>query len=79
MISNTPVIVLATKDHKVKTGTEWFKGIYFGAYQNANSISDAYQKAISIINEDKVVINKPYFKDEFYDNLKKQFDELTEH
>lgn len=78
MISNTPVIVLATNDHKVKTGTEWFRGIYDGAYQNANSINDAYNSAITIIKERKIVENKPYFKFEYYDKLKKLFNDTTQ-
>ena len=69
MITNTPVIVLATRDHKVKTGTEWFTGIYDGSYYNADNLEIAYQKAIEILRQDIAVQNDAYFKREYYDKL----------
>ncbi|MGN1114625.1 MAG: polysaccharide pyruvyl transferase family protein [Oscillospiraceae bacterium] len=69
MISNTPVIVLATNDHKVKTGTEWFKGVYDGAFYNANSLDEAYDIAYSLMGSNVKLENKPFFKTEYYDKL----------
>lgn len=77
MISNTPVIVLATNDHKVKTGTEWFKGIYSDSQYNADSLDEAYALALKIIKEKQPVINRPYFKTEYYDKLKVLFEKVS--
>lgn len=74
MISNTPVIVLATKDHKVKTGTEWFKGVYDGAYCNADSIEEAFRKAQEILCNNVCITNRGYFKERYYDTLKDEFE-----
>lgn len=78
MISNTPVIVLATLDHKVKTGTEWFKGIYDGAYYNAESLDEAYKIACKILENQTVLQNEAYFKVNYYDRLKNLFEDEEE-
>ena len=79
MIANTPVIVLATKDHKVKTGTEWFKGVYDSAYFNASSIEEAISKTLELIETNLTVENSAYFKEKYYDCLKEQFEALKAH
>ena len=76
MISNTPVIVIATNDHKVKTGTEWFKGIYTKSQYNADSLDEAYALALKIVNEKQQIVNEPYFKTEYYDKLKELFEKV---
>ena len=74
MIANTPVIVLATNDHKVKTGTEWFQNIYDGAFQNAESIDEAYSMALRILRDQPAVHNSSYFKEHYYDKLYSAFE-----
>ena len=74
MISNTPVIVITTNDHKVKTGTEWFKGIYANSQYNADSLDEAYSLAMNIVKTNNTIVNKPYFKTEYYDKLKSRFE-----
>ena len=69
MITNTPVIVLATRDHKVKTGTEWFSGVYDGSYYSADNLEVAYETAIEVLKQNKTVHNEAYFKREYYDKL----------
>lgn len=76
MIANTPVIVIATNDHKVKTGTEWFKGIYADSQYNADSLEEAYSLAFSIVNANQIIVNKPHFKSEYYDKLKAHLEEV---
>lgn len=73
MVANTPVIVLATNDHKVKSGTEWFKGIYDGAFYNAGSIDEAYEIAMKVIRDNGHISNYPYFKENYYDKLYEEF------
>lgn len=58
---------------KVKTGTEWFKGIYTKSQYNADSLDEAYALALKIVNAKKQIVNKPYFKTEYYDKLKELF------
>lgn len=74
MISNTPVIVISTNDHKVKTGTEWFRGVYDSQY-NAESLDEAYSLALKIVKAKVAVSNKPFFKTEYYDKLKDLFED----
>lgn len=74
MISNTPVIVLSTLDHKVKTGTQWFENIYDGSYFNADSIEEAYKMAKDILSKEYKIKNKSYFKEEYYDKLKSRIE-----
>lgn len=77
LISNTPVIVLATNDHKVKTGTQWFEGVYEKAFFNADSIDEAYQIATSVLANNLDLNNEPYFKREYYDKLRDLFEKET--
>lgn len=76
MITNTPVIVLATRDHKVKTGTEWFVGVYDESYHNADDLDSAYEIASDILARGQEVNNSSYFKHEFYDKLPAIINEL---
>ncbi len=80
MIANTPVIVLATRDHKVKNGTEWFNGVYDGAFHNADSIEEAFNLAEKILGSEGAIHNTAYFKEKYYDKLKDEFEsEMIDH
>lgn len=70
MIADTPVVVLSTLDHKVSTGTQWFKGIYNDSFVNADSVVNAFELSLAYINEKKTVGNSPYFNQEYYAELK---------
>ena len=74
LIANTPVIVLSTNDHTVKTGTEWFKGVYDGNYFNADTPDEAFSIAMRIFDENRAVRNEAYFKEHYYDCLKEKFE-----
>lgn len=76
MIANTPVVVLATLDHKVKTGTEWFKGIYDGMFYNASDIEDACIIAEMLLNRMDERTNRTYFKETYYDRLAEIFNKI---
>lgn len=77
LIAGTPVIVVKTHDHKVSTGVEWFKGIYDYVYF-ADSLENAYVIAKKILGESVKCRPEPYFKKEYYDHLRKAFEEATE-
>lgn len=70
LITNTPVIVLKTNDHKVTTGVEWFDGIYDGYIYLADSLEDAYSLAEQVLLREFEYSLEPYFKKEYYDQLR---------
>lgn len=70
LIAGTPVIVIKTTDHKVKTGVEWFKGVYDDYVYYAESLEEAYDKAQVFLNTDLKYQLEPYFKKRYYDGLK---------
>lgn len=70
LAANTPVIVVKTTDHKVSTGVDWFKGIYDGAVFYADTLDKAVKMAHSILQGNKDIHNKPYFKEMYYAKLK---------
>lgn len=76
MISNTPVIVLATLDHKVKSGTDWFRNVYDGSFYNADSIQEAILIADKLLQNKVSVQNSAYFKNEYYGHLKELFERI---
>lgn len=70
LIANTPVIVIQTKDHKVKSGVNWFKGIYDGQVMFAESLAMAEKMAIEIVERQGNGNNKPYFMEHYYSKLR---------
>lgn len=70
LAADTPVIVIKTNDHKVKTGVDWFNGVYDGSVFYADSLETAEQLAIKILQSNQYVHNKPYFKEKYYNQLK---------
>lgn len=77
LISNTPVIVIKTNDHKVVTGVDWFKGIYDEYVYYADNLDDAYNLAKSILSR-KINYQIPsYFMEEYYAKLLDLFKDKT--
>lgn len=86
MIAKTPVIVLATRDHKVKSGTEWFRGICDRAFRNAGSVGEAFRLAQEVLRQGEFADSaqadaqpaedRPYFREKYYDHLKEEFEKL---
>ncbi len=75
LVSNTPVIVLKTTDHKVTTGVEWFHGVYDDYVFLAESLEHAYQLAETILKNEYTYHLEPYFDREYYKKLKGVVDE----
>lgn len=70
LISATPVVVLSSIDHKLKSGVEWFLLPPFDDYvMFANSIDEAYIKAKDILNSRIDNTLPPYFKDKYMNQL----------
>lgn len=73
LAANTPVIILKTNDHKVITGADWFKGIYDKYVYTTNSLNEVIEITKRIINEHFNYKLSPYFKQQYYDKLKDEF------
>ena len=70
LIANTPVVVIKTNDHKVKTGVDWFKGIYDSQIFYADSLEEAEQLVAHIVKNHINEKNKPYFLENYYLKLR---------
>ena len=73
LVTGTPVIVLGTTDHKLKSGVKWFPKDLFGDYVfYANDLEEAYDLTMNVLNHyDKINHKLPaYFKEKYYDTLK---------
>ncbi|MBR1376800.1 MAG: polysaccharide pyruvyl transferase family protein [Bacilli bacterium] len=69
LIANTPVIVIKSTDHKVKTGVDWFEGVYDDNIFYIDDINDVPNKVNELLKRKKIEKNKPYFKEKYYDKL----------
>lgn len=76
LCAGTPVIIIKTTDHKVVTGADWFKGIYDEYVYVAKDLDEAYNLAVKLNLEQRCHVLPPYFKEHYYDLLKKYFLEL---
>ena len=77
LIAGTPVIVLGSTDHKLSSGVQWFPKEFSDYVSFANNLDDAYRKAMVILNRnDMSYFLSPYFKENYYDNLKSQIERL---
>lgn len=70
LIANTPVIVIQTTDHKVKTGVDWFKGVYDSQVYFAESLDKVLELSRNILQHGQNDINTPYFKEKYYSKLR---------
>ena len=67
-ITNTPVIVINSADHKLSSGVKWFPQEVFGHnIFYAKSLDEAYSLAIDVLSRNgNIIENPPYFRDKFY-------------
>lgn len=70
-IASTPVVVIASADHKLSSGVNWFpKEVYGDAVQYATSLENAYEKALAILKQkDRTYNNSAYFKEGYWDRF----------
>lgn len=74
LAAGTPVIIIKSNDHKVVTGADWFKGIYDDYVYVAKDLIDAQNICKKIMNKQLSHDIKPFFKEQYYDNLKTLFE-----
>lgn len=70
LVSNTPVIVLRTKDHKVTSGYEWFSKIYPETVYFADNIDQIKEISNRILTSYEYGILDNYFDREYYQKLR---------
>ncbi|MFZ5986467.1 MAG: polysaccharide pyruvyl transferase family protein [Bacillota bacterium] len=69
LISQTPVIVIDSTDHKLSSGVDWFKGVYDNCVYYARSLEDAYKKACEILQRECEYNIDDYFDKNYYQKL----------
>ncbi len=74
LISNTPVIVLKTKDHKVTSGYEWFSKVYPDRVFYAEKPKDITFLCEKILKNPQYYKLDNYFDREYYHRLKDEID-----
>ena len=74
LISNTPVIVINSTDHKLSSGVKWFPTELFGkAIQYASTLDVAYSLAKEILEGNYSELhNPPYLLETYWSKLKEQ-------
>lgn len=72
LISNTPVIVIKTTDHKVATGVDWFKGVYDDNVYFAESLEKVEELVQEILKKKLSSKLDNYFEREYYKKLKEK-------
>ncbi len=70
LISNTPVIVLGTNDHKLESGIKWFSENEFKNYiYFAKNLEEAFKQAESILKNSPTKKLHSYFNQKYYNTL----------
>lgn len=70
LIANTPVIVIQTKDHKVKTGIDWFKGYYDEQVFFAETLEQAKAIGEKVLQRHSYSKNEALFENKYYSSLR---------
>lgn len=76
VVANTPVIVVSSNDHKVKSGVDWFKKAGFNSVFYAENFEEAFSIACHIIKKNVEYRNNSYFDENFYAKLKSIINKL---
>lgn len=69
LISNTPVIVLNSSDHKLSSGVKWFPESFSEYVYFAETLNEVPQYVQEIINQPPQHPLPAYFSTEYYDHL----------
>lgn len=74
LIAGTPVVVIASADHKLSSGVKWFPQEFSEYVYFAENLDVAYDMVNEILSK-KISYDLPsYFKDMYYDRLNKLVD-----
>lgn len=75
LVSNTPVIVLRTKDHKVTSGYEWFCRIFPDRVFFASDEDELIARVDEVLKKPHYNRLDDYFAREYYDKMKEHIEE----
>lgn len=70
LISNTPVIVISSTDHKLKSGVDWFPESFKDYVQYVPDLFDVVETAKKMLNKKTDYILPNYFNTNYYSKLK---------
>lgn len=70
LIAETPVIVLASTDHKLSSGVNWFPKEFGKMVSFAKSLDEAYEMAVDLYKDDRLHALPAYFENNYYSKLK---------
>ena len=76
LITNTPVIVLNSTDHKLSSGVNWFKGVYDDYVHYCNNLDNVYEQVNKIYGKKIDVITTAYFQEKYYDKLQQRINNI---
>lgn len=74
LVSNTPVIMIKTTDHKLTSVYEWFKSVYPDRIYFAKDINEVSSLAEEILKNPNYSKLSTYFYDTYYKNLTKEIE-----
>ena len=77
LVANTPVVVLATKGHKVREGALWFMKDYPDSIWFCETPEEAYRQVGVVLSNKTSCTNKSLYKEKYFNNLKKLFDKIV--
>jgi hypothetical protein len=64
------VVILDNTDHKLRTGAEWFHGVYDDYAVYVNELSKVEEAAKEMLNKKHSYKLDSYFDEEYYKGLK---------
>ena len=76
LIANTPVIVLASTDHKLSSGVKWFPQEFSGYVQYVQCLDEIPSLIKEIYKDELTYVLPPYFENNFYSQLKQKLEEI---
>jgi len=76
LAANTPVVVLASVDHKIISGLEWFPDNFRKYIHYSESIDAAYQTSIEILKVNYEYRLPPHFNNTFFIGLKERIENV---
>lgn len=77
LIAGTPVIVIASSDHKLSSGVKWFPDSFKEHVCYAENLEQAYEYAVSKFNQQLEYSLPPYFKENYWDLLKEKIEKTS--
>ncbi len=72
LVAHTPVVVLSSADHKLKSGVEWFPENFKSHVCYAENLNEALDKSKKMLEKPPPPLNDSFFYDNYYKHLKEK-------